>query len=394
MKENRINRREFLAGAAMLAAVAGCGTSKVKTAATGFNPISCYDPGRIRFNANGEFRFLQLTDVHLKSCDGKLPAETETLLRRAFEKYRPRLVVLTGDIVWCRLTTAKGNFERALKPLVDIFKEHKVYFCVTFGNHDSEHHGHDWYTRQEMYDFYRKFGGEYFVDHDVPGLTGVGNGVVEVCFDGKAKPAFNLFVMDSGAYPKDGGYDGCRTDQIEWYERVSGYTPALWFQHIIVPDVNTNGLFVDAPAPGAPADASKPATDAEKDRKQKIKEGPQTGYLMSWPDGERMMLLAPGVEGDLKERTCPPKWITYRNAAHTYKGRTLYDSWLKMGNLKGAYFGHDHMNSFDGVDKNGIRLGMTKAASYVAYNDGTVSLRSFALHADGTYDTESFSIKL
>jgi hypothetical protein len=64
-----------------------------------------------------------------------------------------------------------------------------------------------------------------------------------------------------------------------------------------------------------------------------------------------------------------------------------------MGNLKGAYFGHDHKNSFDGVDKNGIRLGMTKTASFVTYNDGTAGLRAFTLRPDGTYDTETFFVK-
>ena len=108
-----------------------------------------YDADKIRFNADKEFRFLQLTDVHLKSCEGKLPVETDALLRQAFAKYKPSLVVLTGDIIWGRLTTAKGNFELALKPLVDIFREHKVHFCVTFGNHDSEHHGTDWCLPEE-----------------------------------------------------------------------------------------------------------------------------------------------------------------------------------------------------------------------------------------------------
>ena len=350
-----------------------------------------YDAEKIRFTSDKEFRFLQLTDVHLKSYDGKLPVETDALLRQAFAKYKPSLVVLTGDIIWGRLTTAKGNFELALKPLVDIFREHKVHFCVTFGNHDSEHHGTDWYTRQDMYNLYKKFGGEFFVDHDVPELTGVGNGVVEVSFNGSLTPSFNLFVMDSGAYPKEGGSDGCRTDQIAWYEKVSGKTPALWFQHIIVPDVNVNGLFVEVLAPKELDQSSKDSTLGEENKKPKIKEGPNTGYKMMWPDGDRMMLLAPGIKGELKERTCPPKWITYRNSAHVYEGRTLYDSWCKMRNLKGAYFGHDHMNSFDGVDKNGIRLGMTKAASFIAYNDGTTNLRAFTLHPDGTYDTEIYS---
>ena len=186
--------------------------------------------------------------------------------------------------------------------------------------------------------------------------------------------------MDSGDYPAATGagwpgYEGCQTDQIAWYERVSGNTPCLWFQHIIVPDVNVGGLFVDAP----------PCSDP------KAKEDDVNGYKMDCPDGERRMLLAKGVAGVLKEHTCPPYWKTYRDEAHTFEGRTLYDSWKKMGNLKGAYFGHDHTNTFDGTDRNGIRLGMTKCCTFWSYNDGNPGLRVFKVRTDGTYSTEIFA---
>lgn len=39
----------------------------------------------------------------------------------------------------------------------------------------------------------------------------------------------------------------------------------------------------------------------------------------------------------------------------------MADAWRKSGCMKGAFFGHDHTNTFDGMDKNGIRLGMTKS---------------------------------
>lgn len=96
-----------------------------------------YDADKKRFNADGEFKFFQLTDVHLKSCEGKLPAETDALLRQAFTKYKPSLAVLTGDIIWGRLTTAKGNFELALKPLVSAYNcsrcQCKWAFCRGVG---------------------------------------------------------------------------------------------------------------------------------------------------------------------------------------------------------------------------------------------------------------------
>ena len=123
----------------------------------------------------------------------------------------------------------------------------------------------------------------------------------------------------------------------------------------------------------------------------KAKEGPETGYRMDCPDGPRRMLLAPGVAGALKEHTCPPYWRTYRDAAHTFEGRTLYDSWRRTGNLRGAYFGHDHMNTFDGTDANGIRLGMTKCCTFGSYNDNNIGVRVFTVRPDGTYATSIFA---
>ncbi len=330
---------------------------------------------RFEFGNDGVFRLMQIADLHLKPNGRKLHPRAERVMRKAFVKHHPSLIVLTGDNV-----AGKGSvgFEEAVHPLVALFREHKIPFCITFGNHDSERKGPGEHSRQQQYDIYRKLGGDLFVDHDVPELYGVGSGVVHICPRGSSAAAFNLFVMDSGDYPggKSGnGYDGCRTDQIAWYEKVSGTTPCLWFQHIIVPDANVNGIFVDAPKSDDP----------------KAKESPATGYDIAWPDGRRRMLLAPGVEGALRERTCPTRWGTYRDAKHTFEGRTLYDSWRKMGNMKGAFFGHDHKNTFVGTDRNGICIGMTKCCSMWTYNDKNIGVRAFTLRPDGSYDTEIFA---
>ncbi len=362
----RISRRNFISGAAALAAMSGFTDAKADGYAKG---------PRFEFGKDDLFRLMQITDLHLRPNGRKLHPRAVRVMRTAFAKYRPSLIVLTGDNV-----CGKGSimFEETISPLVALFREHKIPFCVTFGNHDAERKGPGEHSRQQQYDIYKKLGGDIFVDHDVPELFGVGNGVVHICRRGKSAAAFNLFVMDSGDYPDgDGrkGYEGCRSDQIAWYERVSGSTPCLWFQHIIVPDANVHGLFIDAPKSDNP----------------KAKEGPMTGYDMMWPEGNRRMLLAPGVDGVLKEHTCPPRWETYRDAKHTFEGRTLYDSWRKMGNMKGAFFGHDHMNSFVGTDRNGIRIGMTKCCSLWTYHDDNIGVRSFTLRPDGTYDTEIFT---
>ena len=316
-------------------------------------------PPRFEFDADGSFALFQVSDIQ---DQGKLSQRSADVLRAALAAAKPRLVVLTGDNV-NTASNRRDAFAGAMEPVVKIFEEFRTPFCVTFGNHDSERAGDDFLTRQEQYDWLKQRGGELFVDHDVPELTGVGSGCVELFVPGAEKPSVRLFPMDSGDY-SSGGYDGCHADQIAWYERVAADgVPHLWFQHIIVPDANDTGLF-------------RAAKEGEKGIKMRVR-------------GEDVQAVpADGVLGELKEHTCPPGWGAYRDKEHTVEGRTLYDAWRANGHLVGAYFGHDHMNTFDGVDENGIRLGATKALTVHSYNDGDPGLRLFVVHPDGSFETE------
>ncbi len=320
---------------------------------------------RLSFGADGTFSFLHITDVQEQ---GKLHPRSAAVLRAAIAATKPQLAILTGDNV-----NGGGNlrdsFEKSMGALVDIFVETKTPFCVTFGNHDSERKGDGFLTRQQQYDWFKERGGPLFVDHDVPELTGVGSGAIELVRDKGGRPSVRLFVMDSGSYAQGGGYDGCHSDQIAWYEYVAADgLPHLWFQHIIVPDANDNGLF-------------RAAAQGEGGIEMPVR-------------GEKVRaVLADGVKGAFKEVTCPPKWSAYRDARHTHDGRTLYDAWRANGHMVGAYFGHDHKNTFDGTDDNGIRIGMTKALTLCSYNDNNPGLRLFVVHPDGSFETQIGSEK-
>ena len=380
---------------------------------------------KFQFDANGQFRVMQITDPQ-----GAFPLEepVKKLLRQGIQKYRPSIIILTGDNTSCR--NKHGEFEKVIGEFVNIFIEEKVPHAVTFGNHDSERKGEEYYTRQEQYDIYKKMGGEYFVDFDIAELSGVGSGAIPL-YSGD-KPVFNLIVMDSGDYPKGGGYDGCRTDQIKWYEENAGVLPCLWFQHIIVCEVNMTNVLIHVPSRAAniqileTEDAAEGDADAffSKPLNKNIKKLPEKAmwskelkkyvipeanmvwikqrncYMIKpagtvWNDDVNSFdKLAEGIgTGELKEKPCPPRWGAYTDAEHTYEGRTLYQSWLKMGNLKGVYFGHDHMNTFDVTDKNGIRLGFCKAATLHSYNDGDPGFRIYDISADGSYKTEIVTAK-
>ena len=106
---------------------------------------------KFQFDANGQFRVMQITDPQ-----GAFPLHdnVKKLLRQGIQKYRPNIIILTGDNTSSR--NGHGEFEKVAAEFMNIFVEEKVPHAITFGNHDSERKGEEFYTRQEQYDLYKK----------------------------------------------------------------------------------------------------------------------------------------------------------------------------------------------------------------------------------------------
>lgn len=378
-------------------------------------------PISLSFPEKRPFRFCQVTDLQ-----DKLPMieEEMSFLRKVLLKEKPDLAILTGDN--SDTFGDKEAFPQVARNITELFQEAGVRFAVTFGNHDSERKGDAWLTRQEQYDLFRQLGGPLFVDFDVPALSGVGSGAITLQRNGS--PAFQIVIMDSGDYPASGGYDGCRSDQIQWYVEHASHLPCLWFQHIIPWDIYENGVLVPVEAteeahpqfcqavPATPEEEGaffseplghyvKPLPQgAEWLEEVKAYGIPVTGmqwvpalgkYMVTPPEcvwapmtGQFLKLAhSPAITGILAEPPCPPRKEVYTDAEHTWQGKTLYQWWKEMGNLRGAYFGHDHMNTFDATDAQGIRMGYGKAVTLHSYNDGNPGVRFFDLHDDGSFQT-------
>lgn len=57
------------------------------------------------------------------------------------------------------------------------------------------------------------------------------------------------------------------------------------------------------------------------------------------------------------------------NIASPLTSSGQFDSWVKQGDVIGAYFGHDHINCFNGTVE-GIDLGYTPGAGFNVYGPG------------------------
>jgi len=332
--------------------------------------------GALQFDSNGKFTVMQIADIQDNAdVDNRVIA----LLTNAIARYSPDLCVFTGDNIKGNiLTTAfKSSVDEFLAPLINT----NTKFAVTFGNHDAEGIAP---SKTIQYDYYMSKGGSCAVDHDVDSLDGVGSGVIPIYPYGQTSgtPAFQIYPMDSGDSASS-GYDCCYTSQIDYYiQRSIQYpnVPSLWFMHIPVPDIYWETM-TQVPSGTANAHTGNGS--------------PFSSY--SWIlNPSRIDWTKSGgttVSQIYKEPPCPPDQSTYESSAHrsssAYGSKTLYEAWVSYGNLLGAYFGHDHKNSFVTTTDDGIDLGYGKAPTLYSYNDGNPGVRIFELDINGTYTSQS-----
>ena len=295
---------------------------------------------------NGKFKIMLLGDIHERLViDNKLDELKQKDAHKLFEvgvkAFQPDLVVLLGDTCSeykeCENYTLlhKQALERILKPILDA----KIPMCYVLGNHE-----HDAGKEKEIvaaYDMIDAFIGEN--DETAPGDFNC-NILVK---DSKGEEdILNLWFIDSNNLAEDQSvskYDWVHEDQIEWYEKKAqeikdnhnGKTiPAILFQHM--PVIQEYDLMREA----KPYElfSSVPGFIGPLENKRFVKKD--------------------GVEGYLGEGPCSPA---------IDKGQ--FASWKKVGDVKAAFFGHDHLNDFTGTVDD-IILGQNKTSGFHAYTDG------------------------
>ncbi|MBQ7595679.1 MAG: metallophosphoesterase [Clostridia bacterium] len=274
----------------------------------------------LRFDQNCEFKILHLTDWH---CDYPLPAVHKTLVLESIAEADPDLVVLGGDLS----EASTEDQPAAIKEICEVFVQAEIPFVITFGNHDYMHG----YTIDEMFAFYKEYGGEYFIGTDEdPELFGCGTCSIPVYSNDGSNVAYNIYCFDSGDSVEGKGYDSVHPDQIEWYQSKaeelkkangSNYVPSVVFQHIIVQEIYDKLFPV-----------------AKKLDFTGLREYDGITYkLKAIPN------LSNIRDGYIFEKPCPG-----------YYNHGQLDAMSKNGDVRAIFCGHDHYNSFtveiDGVD--------------------------------------------
>jgi hypothetical protein len=255
--------------------------------------------------------------------------------------FKPDLIVLLGDTL-CEKDDSEG-FKIFREQLTDVLKpilESGIPFCYVLGNHE---HGH--LQEEQIVEAYAQY--ETMIGQNDPTAPrGNFNCNILVKNSAGTEDILNLWFIDSNNLAEDQSiskYDWVHEDQIEWYEKKAqeikdnhgGRTlPAILFQHM--PVIQEYDLMREA----------KP-------------------YEYFWsvpgfigPLEKKRFVKKAGVEGYLGEGPCSPA---------IDKGQ--FASWKKVGDIKAAFFGHDHLNDFTGVVDD-IILGQNKTSGFHAYTDG------------------------
>ena len=274
----------------------------------------------------GKLKIVQLTDIHWDP-QSKNCAQTAQTIEAVLALEKPDIAMLTGDIV-----TEKPGPE-GWKAIIALLEKAQVPFTVMMGNHDAEV-----MPKQEIYDLLAQ--SPYFIGEKGPAtIHGCGNYVVPVYgADHKTAKAL-LYCIDSNDYPESkdyGTYDWIHFDQVAWYRQTSArFTkenggnplPALAFFHIALPEydaIPNNGTMLGEKNEGSGA--------------SKINSG-------------------------------------------------LFASFIEMGDVMGAFVGHDHDNDFIGTHYQ-IALAYGRVTGTDAYGDLERGMRVIELKEnERSFDT-------
>lgn len=284
---------------------------------------------KLKFNSDGKFKILHITDTHLKPNHNFDP--TIWLVELACDSEKPDVVMLTGDIVLnCE---NKEDTKKLINALMNVFEKRNIPVAVTFGNHDSEEGE---MTREELMAYYNTFSCSVSVD-DGEALSGCGTYNLPVFSSNGEDVKFNLWVFDSGDYDENGHYSCVKADQVDWYKNTSDklkkenngeVVNSLVFQHIIV------GEIYDA----------LEKTDSKK----------PYAYKHLYNDDEYYRFDPAQVNyGTLREFPCPG-----------YENYGQFDSMVEKGDVLAMFTGHDHTNAF-GVKYKGIDIVNSLSTRYI-----------------------------
>ena len=291
----------------------------------------------------GEFKILQLTDIHLGDKDNQdLHYQfMDKTVELANQGSKLDLIVVTGDVfTFAGRATAERFFSW--------MESKKIPWTVTWGNHDEQcYFSVDWMTG--YLNSLSKTDGSYCLFKDIQDddIQGSANFAINLNKGGKLFEQF--IIMDSNRYDFNPGhgiyYDAFKPNQIKWYSELvdetaktagaelnaHGVVESLMFYHIPLPEIN---------------------------------------------DAYEAALANGTLDGVKNEDTCPPDYNT-----------GFFETITKKQSTHAMFYGHDHINTFHAVYQDVLFAYGVKATSNIYYDDTLVGGQTITIKADHSLET-------
>ncbi len=310
--------------------------------------------GNYTFTTDEEFKILHITDVHIGG--GLLSSKKDNMALNAvgsmIKAERPDLVVVSGDVAYpVPYQAGTFNNKESAKLFAEMMERLGIYWCLTFGNHDTE--VYSYFSRETMAKMYsdRDEFKHCLLQPGPEDVDGVGNYVINIK-NSKGEITQSIFLFDSHSYV-DGDYFGIKwkydcvhENQVTWYRDTvtkltaqnRGTRPnSLAFFHI--PPQEMRDAYEEYKKAGMKD------TDDVKVKYGKIAEGGELICCSNYNYG-------------------------------------LFNA-LKANGTQGVFFGHDHLNNMS-LNYKGVQLTYGYSIDYLAYGS---SISKFGLQRGCTVIT-------
>ena len=331
-----VPRRGLLIGGAATAVTGILAAGALPANASATVPTKQNAPGKakLKFGKNGKFKIVQFNDTQ----DGpRTDKRTIELMDQVLDTEAPDFVLINGDVIDGQPKT-DIEVKQAINNVVMPMETRKISWALTFGNHDEDSLSNGTsMTEAKMLDFIRGY--KYNVNTPEDDIFGSSNSQLLISGSRGNKPKFGIWLLDSGRYAASNiagqdfkglkNYDWLRPEQVQWYretsqatERRHGLVPSLMFFHI--PLWEHHHMWYGSQFTSNEADhvaaRKKHSIVGEKN------EGVYTGAFNSG----------------------------------------LFTAMLERGDVRGAYCGHDHINTYMG-NYFGIELGYGPGTGFGPY---------------------------